>query len=131
MLVGMIRNVRSCIFLFAAFSLAIASMATHGQQPGVEPPLHTKGHQIVDAAGHSVRLISVNWYGFDQKEFVVGGLDHAPLATVVSEIVALGVNSVRLPWANETLEHDPAVVGRWRLWMGSSMRWRRRTSWSS
>ncbi len=64
----------------------------------------------MDAAGHSVRLTSVNWYGFDQKEFVVGGLDHAPLATIVSEIVALGVNSVRLPWANETLEHNPVVA---------------------
>jgi endoglucanase len=105
----MIRKARSRIFLFAAFSLAMASIAAPRQQSGVEPPLHTKGHQIVDAAGHAVRLTSVNWYGFDQKEFVVGGLDHAPLATIVGEIVALGVNSVRLPWANETLEHDPVV----------------------
>lgn len=101
----MIRNVCSWIFLLAAFSLAIA----RGQQHGVEPPLHTKGHQILDAAGHGVRLTSVNWYGFDQKEFVVGGLDHASLATIISEINALGVNSVRLPWANETLERDPVV----------------------
>ena len=56
-----------------------------------------------------MRLTSVNWYGFDQKEFVVGGLDHAPLGVIVQEIVDLGVNSVRLPWANETLEHDPLV----------------------
>src|ERR1700747_998988 len=107
----MIRNVLFCIFLFAAFSLATASMAAPpDQQPAIDPPLHTRGHQIVDAAGRSVRLTSVNWYGFDQKEFVVGGLDHAPLATIVSEIVALGVNSVRLPWANETLERNPVVV---------------------
>jgi hypothetical protein len=65
-------------------------MAARGQQHGIEPPLHTKGHQILDAAGHGVRLTSVNWYGFDQKEFVAGGLDQAPLATIVSEIVALG-----------------------------------------
>jgi endoglucanase len=106
----MIRNMRSCIFVFAAFCLAIASMAARGQPSGIKPPLHTNDRQIVDAAGHSVRLTSVNWYGFDQKEFVVGGLDHAPLATIVSEILALGVNSVRLPWANETLERDPVVA---------------------
>jgi endoglucanase len=106
----MIRDVRFCIFLFAAFSLATASMAALDQRPAIDPPLHTRGHQIVDAAGRSVRLTSVNWYGFDQKEFVVGGLDHAPLATIVSEIVALGVNSVRLPWANETLEHNPVIA---------------------
>ena len=106
----MIRNLCSRIFVFAAICLAIASMAARGQQSGIKPPLHTNDRQIVDAAGHGVRLTSVNWYGFDQKEFVVGGLDHAPLATIVSEILALGVNSVRLPWANETLERDPVVA---------------------
>jgi len=75
------------------------------------PPLHTKGHEIVDAAGHPVRLASVNWYGFDQQEYVVGGLDHAPLATIVEMIRQIGANSVRLPWANETLERDPVVPG--------------------
>jgi len=105
----MIRNLRSRTLLFSLASLAIASVAARGQQPGVEPPLHTNGHEIVDADGHNVRLTSVNWYGFDQKEYVAGGLDHAPLATIVGEIVALGVNSVRLPWANETLERDPVV----------------------
>jgi hypothetical protein len=48
-------------------------VAAPGQQPVVKPPLQTKGHQILDAAGHGVRLTSVNWYGFDQKEFVVEG----------------------------------------------------------
>ena len=105
----MIRNARSRTFLFFAFSLAIASVAARGQVSGVAPPLRTQGHQILDASGHSVRLTSVNWYGFDQKEYVAGGLDHAPLGTIVGEIVALGVNSVRLPWANETLEHNPVV----------------------
>ncbi len=57
-----------------------------------------------------MRLTSVNWYGFDQKEFVVGGLDHAPLDAIVKEIAELGVNSVRLPWANETLERNPLVA---------------------
>jgi endoglucanase len=57
-----------------------------------------------------VRLTSVNWYGFDQKEFVAGGLDHAPLDAIIRQIEAIGVNSVRLPWANETIEHNPRVA---------------------
>jgi endoglucanase len=110
MLLWMTRRLRSRIFfLSGAFSLAMASVAARGQQLVVEPPFQTRGHQILDASGHPVRLTSVNWYGFDQKEFVVGGLDHAPLGTIVSKIAALGVNSVRMPWANETLERDPAV----------------------
>src|SRR5271163_5369844 len=93
----------------AAVCLAFTSMVATAQLRHVAPPLHTSGHDILDEAGHRVRLTSVNWYGFDQKDFVAGGLDHAPLATIVGEIVALGVNSVRLPWANETLERDPVV----------------------
>ncbi len=84
------------------------SLAT-AQLRHAEPPLHTSGHDILDTAGHRVRLTSVNWYGFDQQDFVAGGLDHAPLATIVKEIVDLGVNSVRLPWANETVERNPRV----------------------
>src|ERR1700761_1379261 len=89
--------------------LAIPSILATAQVPPAEPPLHTSGHDILDSAGHRVRLTSVNWYGFDQQDFVAGGLDHAPLATIVKEIADLGVNSVRLPWANETLERNPRV----------------------
>jgi endoglucanase len=81
--------------------------AASAQSAAITPPLHTDGYRIVDAAGHTVRLTSVNWYGFDEKEYVAGGLDHAPLATIIEQIRAIGVNSVRLSWANETLEHDP------------------------
>lgn len=77
------------------------------QGSAIVPPLHTEGHQIVDARGRVVRLNSVNWYGFDEKEYVPGGLDHAPLATIIAMIRAIGVNSVRLPWANQTPEHNP------------------------
>jgi endoglucanase len=92
-----------------AVCLAVTSVVATAQVRHAEPPLHTRGHDILDSAGHRVRLTSVNWYGFDQKDFVVGGLDHAPLATIVKEIADLGVNSVRLPWANETLERNPWV----------------------
>ncbi len=73
------------------------------------PPLHTDGHRIVDAAGHTVRLTSVNWYGFDEGEYVAGGLDHAPLSHIIALIQKTCVNSVRLPWANETLLSDPLI----------------------
>jgi endoglucanase len=79
-------------------------------QQRIIPPLHTSGYQILDTADHPVRLTSVNWYGFDQKEFVAGGLDHAPLQAIIGQITAIGVNSVRFPWANETVEHNPIVA---------------------
>jgi len=101
---------RACAMLLCVASVLLgASSATLAQQP-VLPPLHTSGYQILDAAGHSVRLTSVNWYGFDQKEYVAGGLDHAFLQVIIGQIKAIGVNSVRLPWANETVEHNPVVA---------------------
>jgi endoglucanase len=87
----------------------LGTPATMRARQRIRPPLHTNGHQILDAAGHAIRLTSVNWYGFDQKEYVVGGLDHAPLQAIVGQIRAIGANSVRLPWANETVEHNPVV----------------------
>ena len=99
-----IRLARS---VFALWFLVLPSDAIARQH--VHPPLHASGHEILDSSNHVVRLTSVNWYGFDQKEFVVGGLDHASLAVIIRQIQAIGVNSVRLPWANETIETNPLV----------------------
>jgi len=90
---------------------ALTSPVARGQKNAVAPPLHTVGDRIVDSAGRTVRLTSVNWYGFDQKEYVAGGLNHQPLARIVALIQQIGVNSVRIPWANETLERNPPVPG--------------------
>ena len=104
--------IRSCAVatLFSVASLALSSLFAQVQTSHVIPPLRTDGHEIVDASANRVRLTSVNWYGFDQKEYVAGGLDHASLQSIVGEIQKLGVNSVRLPWANETLERNPLVA---------------------
>jgi endoglucanase len=88
---------------FAAQKLAASTLA-------VAVPLHTSLDQIVDRHSRPISLLSVNWYGFDQKDFVAGGLDHASLDEIADQIVAMGFNSVRLPWANETLEKDPIVA---------------------
>jgi len=96
------RLAACCVLL----SLACAPLNAETPLP---LPLHTSGRNIVDAAGKPIRLTSVNWYGFDEKEYVVGGLDHAPLITIIQQIRQIGVNSVRLPWANETLERNPIV----------------------
>ncbi len=98
--------------LFTVCLLFVAQLAVPFVAPAqqIRPPLHTSGHEIRDAAGHLVRLTSVNWYGFDEKEYVAGGLDHAPLEAIIEQIRVIGVNSVRLPWANETLERNPVVA---------------------
>jgi len=86
-----------------------AGVAARAEDAKIVPPLHTQGNRILDANGRPVRLTSVNWYGFDEKDYVAGGLNRAPLARIVEEIREIGVNSVRLPWANETLERNPVA----------------------
>ncbi len=95
--------------LFVLLCTGIACLSGFAQRATIAPPLHTEGHRILDSQNRAVRLTSVNWYGFDEKEYVAGGLDHASLTSIVQQIRQMGMNSVRLPWANETLEHNPLV----------------------
>jgi endoglucanase len=102
------RPTRAAHFFVVMLPLVLPA-AVLAQQP-IRPPLHAIGHKILDSAGRVVRLTSVNWYGFDQKEYLAGGLDHARIETIIGQIRDIGVNSVRLPWANETLERNPPAA---------------------
>ncbi len=64
----------------------------------------------MDAHGARVKLAAVNWYGAEERDYVVAGLDQAPLAQIAHSIRAMGFNAVRLPWSNEMYEHNPAVA---------------------
>lgn len=73
-------------------------------------PLHTKGATVVDSNGVRVRLQSVNWYGTESADFVVGGLESATLESIVAQVKHLGFNTVRLPWSNQVYESNPVVA---------------------
>src|ERR1700737_394874 len=86
-----------------------------GPAPRVAPlslpalPLRTAGNRIVDRHHAGVILASANWYGAEERDYIVGGLDRRPLATIARQVRAAGFNSVRLPWSN-ALVHDNPVV---------------------
>lgn len=73
-------------------------------------PLHTSGRYIQDAQGDRVKLAAVNWYGADSPDYVVGGLDHQALGTIVSWIKNNGFNAVRIPWSNQMWEQNPVIA---------------------
>jgi endoglucanase len=73
-------------------------------------PLHTSGRWIEDAKSKRFKLASVNWYGADEADYVVAGLDRQPLAAIAKRIADYGFNSVRLPWSNELVEKNPIVA---------------------
>jgi endoglucanase len=72
-------------------------------------PLHTSSRWILDANGKRFKLASVNWYGAEERDFVVAGLDKRDVRAVARSIHDLGYDSVRLPFSNELVETDPLV----------------------
>jgi endoglucanase len=87
-------------------------------------PLHTSGRWIEDAHGKRFKLASVNWYGADEADYVVAGLDRQPLAAIAKLIAGYGFNSVRVPWSNELVETNP-VIADTRLGANPELRGRR------
>lgn len=73
-------------------------------------PLRTEGRWILDGAGQRFKLAAVNWYGAEEKDYVVAGLDRAPLAELALRLRGLGYNAVRLPWSNEMYERNPVIA---------------------
>ncbi|WP_412538838.1 cellulase family glycosylhydrolase [Longispora sp. K20-0274] len=92
------------------------------------PPLSTRGRYVVDATGQRFKLTSANWSGAQGTYLGSGdpndpannanrevshnlpvGLDRVPLTTLLADLRAVGINSVRLPFADALL-HDSTVV---------------------
>ncbi|MCX4986315.1 glycoside hydrolase family 5 protein [Streptomyces sp. NBC_00572] len=92
------------------------------------PPLSTRGRYVVDANGDRFKLKSANWHGAqgswngsgditdptahhdaEKSDQLPLGLDRTPVATILADFHALGINSLRLPFSNEML-HDQRPV---------------------
>src|SRR5581483_4003971 len=91
------------------FLTFLGASVLFGAQADIALPLHTEGRWIVDAAGTRVKLRSVNWYGAEEQDHVVAGLEIDTLQNIAHRIKSMGFNSVRLPWSNELYETNPIV----------------------
>jgi endoglucanase len=102
-----------CALMTFGYGLGDAAVASRGEQAkppscqgrarsnaSVQPPLRTDGRWIVDARRRRVKLAGVNWYGAEEHDEVVGGLDHQPLDRIAACVAAMGFNTVRLPFSN-------------------------------
>ena len=72
--------------------------------------LHAAGTQLYTAWGSPLTLKAINWYGFEYAPFVPDGLDRAPLDSIFATIRRLGFNSLRIMFANATVESNPVVT---------------------
>jgi hypothetical protein len=96
----------------AAAGAAAGAAVTGGPSYMPVPPLRTQGRWILDATGARVKLACVNWYGLDQMDFVVGGLQFHTLAFIAGEIASLGFNCVRLPWSVQLVVDNPPLAAK-------------------
>ncbi|KAK6536941.1 hypothetical protein TWF281_001148 [Arthrobotrys megalospora] len=72
-------------------------------------PLKTRGRNIIDSSGEKVKLMSINWYGASDEDFVPGGLDVRHRKEIAATIREMGFNSVRLPYSDELVLTNPDV----------------------
>ncbi|KAJ6260962.1 Endoglucanase [Drechslerella dactyloides] len=79
------------------------------RQPLFRLPLRTHRRNIVDARGERVKLMSTNWYGASDEDFVPGGLDVRHRREIAATIRDMGFNSVRLPYSDEMVMTNPDV----------------------
>src|SRR5262245_42099439 len=67
-------------------------------------PLRASGGKLVDAAGREVRLTGVNWSGLETGAFAPIGLWSHTIEETLDQIVAVGFNTLRLPYSNQLFE---------------------------
>lgn len=103
-------SLRRSLSRVAALAVVLLPLLAPAATAAPAAGLRASGTSIVDARGHTVKLASVNWFGAESAEFVVGGLDRQPLDRIAELIREGGFNSVRLPWSNELVESNPVVA---------------------
>jgi aryl-phospho-beta-D-glucosidase BglC (GH1 family) len=79
-----------------------------GMGGAVDGWLSTAGNQIVDAAGQPVKLAGVNWFGFESTNASPHGVWTRSYTEMMDQMKALGFNTIRLPFATDTLHATTA-----------------------
>ncbi len=88
------------------FYLFLFFLKQEFQKPSV--PFHTEGRWVMDAENERFKFSGVNWYGFEELDYVPAGLEILHVDQISKKISSLGFNSVRLPFSIEmTLQENP------------------------
>ncbi|KAH8893884.1 glycoside hydrolase [Thozetella sp. PMI_491] len=85
--------------LLLALSLGLSAAAASWPNG----PLSTSGRWITDASGANVTYVGVNWPGASET-MIPEGLQYQSVASMVSKIKSLGMNSIRLTYAIEMID---------------------------
>lgn len=97
----------SCLLLGAI--LPLLDLDVHPVVAAEDSPtgyLHTEGAKIVDSLGHEVRLTGVNWFGMETGTYAPHGLWSRNWEEMLDQVVAMGFNTIRLPFSTQMLDPD-------------------------
>lgn len=96
-----------CILFASATLLLIAQAQSIAGTPLPEGRLSTRGTQIVDSHGTTVRIAAVGWSGTDGTAFALRGLTDVNYKATMRGIRADGFNTIRIPWSDSLLRASP------------------------
>lgn len=110
----MIKKIATLTTLF--MMLGALSTITYAEEntQNIYGWLHTEGNQIKDEDGNVVRLMGVNWFGMEGTGNAPHGLWTRNWEDMLDQMATLGYNTIRLPFANETLDQGelPEAISR-------------------
>ncbi|GAA3844803.1 cellulase family glycosylhydrolase [Streptomyces coacervatus] len=88
--------------------LGLSAGSAHAADAAGAGYWHTSGRQILDAAGHPVRIAGINWFGFETGNHVVHGLWSRDYKSMIDQMKSLGYNTIRLPYSDDIFK--PSTV---------------------
>jgi endoglucanase len=101
-LLGALAVVALAITTVVATTQSSAVAAASGTGSGY---LSTKGNQIVDATGATVRLTGINWFGMETDNKTFHGLwASVTWKSMIDHMAQLGYNTIRVPYAGDALK---------------------------
>ncbi len=112
-LLGAARGVGTIVDNDSPPALSVSdATAQEPSKPIVDPGyFHTSGNQIVDAAGHTVRIAGVNWFGMETPSFAPDGLWARNYRDMMDQMVQLGFNTIRLPFSDQLFDSGSTPAG--------------------
>lgn len=92
------------LFWFIASSWHLQNSVSKAEaSQTLNPPLSTRGSQIVDVTGQPVLLKGVNWFGLETENHSPHGLWVRDYKDMLAQIKSLGYNVIRLPYSVQSL----------------------------
>jgi endoglucanase len=100
-----IMSLLAALLMILLISAPPAARPAQAQTPNY---LHTDGGLILDSQGRPVLVTGLSWFGLETDNYAPHGLWARSLDSLLDQIVAMGFNTIRIPYSNQLF--DPGSV---------------------